>query len=157
MKMKKTTAIGLFALGTLCVILGMLLKLSGWMVILGSGVALFSLSKFLRSVESDRNLRAIESALNDLDAIVGGLRIIGRDSELVDWRRVDLPTEPGPIEVAQLCRTAKGQWFEYSFSLSRTRRIFGDRMRLLLESEARGWLSYNVKLYEQVFGAVELA
>ena len=108
MRMKKSTAIGLFSLGTLSVIVGMWLRLSGWMVILGAGAALFSLSDFLRGLASDRYRRAIEGALDDLDVISGGLRIIGRDAEIVDWRRADLPTEPGPMEIEQLCRQRRG-------------------------------------------------
>lgn len=144
MRVNKSTAFGLFALGVLCVIVGMLLKLSTWLTAAGTLVALFSLGAFLRGLESDRNLKAIEGALNELDVITGGLRIIGRDADAVDLRRVDLPTEPGPIEVAQLCRTKKGQWFEHRFELSRTHRVYGNRVRLLTESEARGWLSYNI-------------
>lgn len=157
MRMKRTTAFGIFTLGVLCVIVGILLRLSGLLVMLGTGVALFGLSDFLRGLASDRNLRAIEGALNDLDVISGGLRIIGRDAEIVDWRRADLPTERGPIEVEQLCRTKKGQWFEHRFVLRGPHRISGNRVCLLTDIQARGWLSYNVNAYEREFGKVEVA
>ncbi|MBA9859161.1 hypothetical protein DEE69_24950 [Ralstonia insidiosa] len=157
MNVKRPKAIASLALAVLSVILALWVGLPSWLVTLGVLAALFSLTACLRGMASDRNLRAIEGALNDLDVITGGLRIIGRDAEVVDWRRADLPTEPGPIEVAQLCRTKKGQWFEHRFELRRSGRIYGNRVTLLSNSDARGWLSYNVKAYERVFGKAEVA
>ena len=44
-----------------------------------------------------------------------------------------------------------------SLRASGSHRIASNRVSLLSEDQARGWLSYNVHAYERVFGAVEVA
>lgn len=157
MKLNKSAAIGILVIGVACVFAWQRLALTPWLGALGVVMGWFGLTAFLRRAEGDRNRKAIQNALSNLDVIRSGLRIIGRDADAVDWRRADLPNEPGPIEVVQLCRTQKGQWFEHSFSISRDSRVYGNRVRLLDEREARAWMSYDVKAYERVFGQAEVA
>lgn len=157
MTANRKAAIGFFVLGLLCLAAGQWLKLGGWLGVLGLVVEMFAMSAFWRGVVNDRNRNAIDSALDDLDVIHDGFRVIGRDAEVVDWRRADRPREPGPIEVVQLCRTKKKQWFEHRFALDPRGRIVGRSIRFLNEEGARAWLSYDVETYERVFGQVELA
>jgi hypothetical protein len=156
MKVKKSTAACLAASGVLCIIGAQRFKLPLVFEAAGIVLALYGPVRFLRIVESERNLKAINHALDDLDIIHGGLRIIGRESDALDWRRADVSREPGPVEVAQLCRTRNGQWFEHCFAL-RHGRTSAHIVKLLDESEARFWLSYDGKAFERVFGPAPLA
>ncbi|HKR40056.1 MAG TPA: hypothetical protein VJU59_10345 [Paraburkholderia sp.] len=153
MKISKSTAAGLAASGIVCMIATQRFDLPSLLGVAGLFSTLYGAARLLRIVESDRNIKAINSALANVDLMHGGLHVIGRDAESVDWRRADNPGESGPIEVVQLGKTQAGQWFEHRFAL-RYGRTYGYSIRFLDQSEARAWMSYDVKAYERVFGHV---
>jgi hypothetical protein len=157
MKINKTIGFALLTtLGTVCFFVVWRFKLSPWLGAVVLVAALYGLHRYLRALESSQNLRAIYGALPKLDRIHAGLRFLGTESELIDWRRADDPREEGPIRIVQLCRTKKGQWFEYRFDL-RYGHVRADSINLLDEERARTWLSYDLKAYKRTFSLPEVA
>lgn len=154
--MNKTKAGALIAFGVFWAFLDWKFGKGHWFGWLGMPIGFYGLYRMSRRLSGELNLKAIRIAHAELDCMAGGLRILGSESEMIDWRRTDNRYEPGPIQGMQLCRTRKGRWFQFSFDVEHGRaHVYS--VKALDEAEARSWLSYNVHKYEQVFGALEVA
>lgn len=104
-----------------------------------------------------RSSRAIDKALPQLDLIYGGMRYVGKESEVVATRTLT-ESKSEIVHLEQLCRTKSGTWFKFRFSLAlgdtRTRE---HEVLPCSEDEAKVWLEREPEQYRRFFGEPELA
>ena len=105
----------------------------------------------------NRRRGKIDGALSLLDGIYQGTRFVGANSQALATKRFDT-NEPGRFRVEQLCKTAAGQWFHFSFTVrDGSRSAFDFEVVPFSLAEARNWLSYDLDAYKRHFGEPEIA
>jgi hypothetical protein len=154
--MKKTKAVAFLGFGVLWYVLDRELGHGHWFGWLGIPVAIYGLMRLLSRLESEQNLRAIKDQFAKLDCMAAGLHFLGSESEMIDWRRTDNPRDSGPVQGVQLCRTRKGQWFQFRVDVHHGRAHLYS-VDALNEAGARSWFKYDVDAYKKFFGEPELA
>lgn len=138
---------------TSVVIIGFALAFAGLSVysVMAGVIALIALYRLLRCIEGERNWTAIQGALADYEAIIGGALWVGKDAEVLASDRVDDPTKPGPICCEQICRTKNGAWFIFYVTVTHSRVIARD-LRPCDEATARRRLQRHKEVYVRCFG-----
>lgn len=140
---------GFVCVGALCLLFKEFFDFSPWLNVSAVAFALVGLTRLISAVIAQRNRVAAAGVLNDVDVIQNGLRIIGRNLEVVVQYRDD-------DQYVQICKTPSENWIEHRFQVS-LGSVFANSFRFMELEEARARLSYNVALYEKVFGAAAIA
>lgn len=128
-----------------------------WWVLVMAMVFVIAIARLVNASLLESRQRKVDAALSLLDGIYKGKRFVGSTSVAIATKRSRTP-DPGLYQFEQLCKTATGQWFVFSFTVHDGPRSARDfEVTPSNDDEARYWLSQDLQAYKRHFGEPEVA
>lgn len=106
----------------------------------------------------EQKQKGISSALATLDVIYAGIRYVGRHAVVIESKMSGNPRSNGRLAIEQLCKTYKGNWFTFTFTMMGATGI--PRNCAITPCDERGakrWLEKFPATYRREFGEPEAA